>query len=142
MLHIPSLARNLIYVSKMSDVGVKTVFEKDTCKMVQGAMVLMRGIKIRTLYKLLGRTDESSCLLVVDPKTNEILSCVVDSTMLWHQRLGHISEKGIRAMHSKGMVKGLPDCSSEFDFCKHCIYGKQNFVRFPSKATRAKEYWT
>ena len=33
MLHIPSLERKLIYVSKMSDVGVKTMFEKGTCKM-------------------------------------------------------------------------------------------------------------
>ena len=41
-------------------------------------------------------------------------------------------------MHSKGMVEGLPDCSSEFYFYEHCIYGKQNHVRFPSKATREK----
>eukprot|EP00253_Pinus_taeda_P007512 PITA_07512 len=34
VLHIPALARNLISVSKL-DVGVKTVFEKDTCKMVR-----------------------------------------------------------------------------------------------------------
>ena len=27
----------------------------------------------------------------------------------------------------------------DFDFCEHCIYGKQNRVRFPSGATRAKE---
>ena len=44
VLHIPGLARNLIYVSKMADAGVKTVFEKDSCKMIQGAMVLMRGV--------------------------------------------------------------------------------------------------
>ena len=25
-----------------------------------------------------------------------------------------------------------------FDFCEHCIYGKQNRVRFASGATRAK----
>ena len=41
-------------------------------------------------------------------------------------------------MHSKDMVKGLPDCSSEFDFYEHCIYGKQNQVSFPNKDTRAK----
>ena len=34
VLHIPVLARNLISVSKMDDASVKTVFEKDTCKMV------------------------------------------------------------------------------------------------------------
>ena len=41
VLHIPALARNLIFISKLDDVGVKTVFKKDTCKMVQEALVLM-----------------------------------------------------------------------------------------------------
>jgi hypothetical protein len=44
VFHIPKLARNLISISKMSDAGVHTIFEKETCKMVQGAMVLMRGV--------------------------------------------------------------------------------------------------
>jgi hypothetical protein len=34
VLHIPRLARNLIFVSKMDDAGVKTIFEKETCRMV------------------------------------------------------------------------------------------------------------
>jgi hypothetical protein len=34
VLHILGLARNLIYVSKMDDVGVKTMFEKETYRMV------------------------------------------------------------------------------------------------------------
>eukprot|EP00253_Pinus_taeda_P005855 PITA_05855 len=33
VLHIHALARNLISVSKLDDVGVKTVFKKDACKM-------------------------------------------------------------------------------------------------------------
>ena len=39
VLHIPALARNLISVSKMDDVGVKTLFEKYTYKMVREALV-------------------------------------------------------------------------------------------------------
>ena len=46
VLHIPGLAQNLIFISRMGDVGLQSVFEKDTCKMVWGAMVLMRGIRI------------------------------------------------------------------------------------------------
>eukprot|EP00253_Pinus_taeda_P036371 PITA_36371 len=38
VLHIPALARNLISISKLDDADVKTVFEKYTCKMVQGAL--------------------------------------------------------------------------------------------------------
>ena len=121
VLHVPGLARNLIYVITKENVGVRTVFEKDTCKMVRGAMVLMRGIKIGTLYKLLGKIDGGSYNQVVNPKTDDILSCVADLTMFWNRRLGHIDEKGLHSMHRKGMVEGLTDCSSEFDFCEHCI---------------------
>ena len=50
VLHIPALARNLISVSKMDDASVKIVFEKDTYNMVHGALVLMRGVRIGTLF--------------------------------------------------------------------------------------------
>jgi hypothetical protein len=56
VLHIPGLARNLIYVRKMDNAGVKKIFEKETCRMVRGAMVLMKGVWFETLYKLQGRT--------------------------------------------------------------------------------------
>ena len=57
--------------------------------------------------------------------------------MLWHQRLGHIGEKGLQSLQGKGVVEGMSNCNSYFDFCEHCIYGKQNHVIFPSKDTRA-----
>jgi hypothetical protein len=34
VLHIPGLAKNFIYERKMDDPGVKTIFEKETCRMV------------------------------------------------------------------------------------------------------------
>ena len=44
----------MISVSKMSDAGVHTIFERDTCNMVRGAMVFMRGSRIGTLDALVG----------------------------------------------------------------------------------------
>jgi hypothetical protein len=61
VLHIPGLARNLIYVSKMDDAGVKIIFEKETCTMVRGAMVLLKGVQFGTLYKLQGSTISDEC---------------------------------------------------------------------------------
>ena len=52
---------SLIYVSKLDDAGVDTVFGKNTCKMVRGEMVLMRGVQCGTLYKLLGITYTNGC---------------------------------------------------------------------------------
>eukprot|EP00253_Pinus_taeda_P018317 PITA_18317 len=69
VLHIRALARNLIYVSKLHDAGVKTVLEQDTCKMVQGALVLMRGVRIGTLYKLQGSMVVDGCNSSMVPKS-------------------------------------------------------------------------
>jgi hypothetical protein len=142
VLHIPKLARSLISVSKLGDAGIRTIFEKDTCKMVRGAMVLMRGVRCGTLYKLLGRTYTNGCnsSVVLEQKNEGDKTNTVPEkkTMLWHQRLGHIGEKGLRTLHGKGMIEGMSYCTLDFDFCENCIYGKHNRVRFPSGATRAK----
>ena len=69
VLHIHALARNLIFVSMLDDAGVKTVFEKDICKMVQGALVLMWGVHIGTLYKLQGSNVVDGCNSSVVPES-------------------------------------------------------------------------
>eukprot|EP00253_Pinus_taeda_P035023 PITA_35023 len=107
VLHIPALARNLVSVSKLDDAGVKTVFEKDTCKMVWGALVLMSGVRIGTLYKLQGSTVVDGCNSSAVPESEaEHIVVSGEKTMMWHQRLGHIGEKGLRILHGKGMVEG------------------------------------
>jgi hypothetical protein len=60
-MHTPGLDRNLIFVRKMDDAGVKTIFEKETCRMVRGAMVLLKGVKFGTLYKLQGIIISDGC---------------------------------------------------------------------------------
>jgi hypothetical protein len=56
VLHIPELVRNLIFVRKMDDARVKTIFEKEACRMIQGSMVLLKGVQFGNLYKLQGST--------------------------------------------------------------------------------------
>jgi hypothetical protein len=142
VLHIPGLANNLIYVSKMDDVGVKTIFEKETCRMVQGTMVLLKGVWFGTLYKLQGRTISDGCnssivhgIGVEEERTPTVSE---EKVMLWHQRLGHIEEKGLRLLHSKGMVEGMSNYPMDFDLCEHCVYGKHNWVIFPSTGMRVE----
>ena len=102
VLHIPALARNLISVSKLGDASVKIVFEKDTYKMARGAMVLMQGVHIGTLYKLQGSPVINGCNNFVVPERGaENLVLFGEKTMLWHQRLGHIGEKGLQILHGK-----------------------------------------
>eukprot|EP00253_Pinus_taeda_P005186 PITA_05186 len=105
--------------------GVKIVFEKDTCKMVQRALILMRGVRIGTLYTLQGSTVIDGCNNSMVPESGaENLVVSREKTMLWRHRLGHIGEKGLRILHGKGMVEGMSNSSLDFDFCENCVYGK------------------
>jgi hypothetical protein len=58
--------------------------------------------------------------------------------MLWHQRMGHIGEKHILLLHSKGMVEGISNFSLDFYFYEHYVYGKQNRVRLSSSTIRVE----
>jgi len=64
-------------------------------------------------------------LLRLDLKNKKILFSV-ENAMLWNQGPGHIKEKGLRLLHGKGMVEGMSNYSLYFDFCEHCLCGKQN----------------
>jgi hypothetical protein len=142
VLHIPGLARNLIYVIKMDDAGVKTIFEKETYRMVRRVMVPLKGVRFGTLYKLQGITISDGCnsSIVPDIGFEEQRTPIVSRKkfMMWHQRLGHIGEKVLRLLHGKVMVVGISSYSLDFDFHEHCVYGKQNQVRFPSGVMRVE----
>ena len=51
-MHIPSLARNLLSISMLNDVGVQVIFSKYGCKMMRGPMVLAKGTRRSTLFYL------------------------------------------------------------------------------------------
>eukprot|EP00253_Pinus_taeda_P035723 PITA_35723 len=144
--HIPALARNLISVSKLDDAGVKTVFEKDTCKMVRGALVLMRGVRIGTLYKLQGSTVVEGCNSSMVPENGaENLVVSGEKTMLWHQRLGHLERRAFEYFMVKALVENQTEkkikvlrtdnggefCSKEFEeFCKKCGIAWQKTIPY------------
>ena len=52
----------------------------------------------------------------------------LDSSTLWHMRLGHMGERGMIKLHKRKILKGIKTCKLEF--CKYCVFGKQNKVKF------------
>jgi hypothetical protein len=71
-------------------------------------MVLLKGVWFGTLYKLQGTNISDGCNSSIVPNigVEEERTPTVsrEKVMLWHQRLGHIGEKDLRLLHSKGMV--------------------------------------
>ena len=84
-------------MSQIDSAEYITVFGGGSWKVIKGAMIVAQGRKEGTLYI----TSESR-------DTISVADSSVDSK-LWHRRLGHKSEKGIKLLASKGK---LPDLKS------------------------------
>jgi hypothetical protein len=54
-------------------------------KVYKGILLVMKAKRIRNLYQLEGRTESDQATTVSENAS--------DSTRLWHQHLGHMSEK-------------------------------------------------
>ncbi|RVW51035.1 Retrovirus-related Pol polyprotein from transposon TNT 1-94 [Vitis vinifera] len=114
--HILDLMRNLISVGQLDDEGHAILFVGGTWKVTKGARVLARGKKTGTLYM-------TSC-----PRDTIAIADARTDTSLWHRRLGHMSEKWMKMLLSKGKLPKLK--SIDFDMCESCILGKQKKVSF------------
>ena len=70
---------------------------------------------------IISEKNECSGMVAAVEKGEQIIA--VDSdTVLWHNRLGHMSENITKVLHSKNFLPGLK-CVS-MDFCESCVYGK------------------
>jgi transposase InsO family protein len=56
------------------------------------------------------------------------------SVKLWHQRLGHMSEKGLQILAKKSHIPSTKD--EVLDPCNYCLFGKQHRVSFSQKSER------
>ncbi|KAL5764004.1 hypothetical protein ACOSQ2_016598 [Xanthoceras sorbifolium] len=114
--HIPGLKRNLISIGQLDREGYCITFSGCEWKITKGALVVARGKKCGTLY-VTSNLENIVAVADSDGKSN-----------LWHQRLGHMSEKGMKTLLSKGK---LPDLKAvDVGLCEDCIFGKQKKVSF------------
>ena len=79
-----NLRRNLISVGQLDDEWHAILFVGGTWKVTKGARILAHGKKTGTLYMTSSPRDT---IAVTDASTD---------TSLWHHKLGHMSEKGMK----------------------------------------------
>jgi transposase InsO family protein len=127
--HIPDMRKNLISLGTLDSKGYSYKSGNGIMKVSKGAMVVMTGQKISSnVYKLLGNTILGGVAAVAESED--------DDTLLWHMRLRHMSERGMRELHKKNLLTGIKWC--KLDFCKYCIMGKQCRVRFKTATHKTK----
>ena len=106
----------MISIEQLDDKGHAILFVGSTWKVTKEARVLVHGKKTGTLYMTSSPRDT---IAVADASTD---------TSLWYRRLGHMSEKWMKRLLSKGKPPELK--SIDFDLCVSFILGKQKNVSF------------
>ena len=83
--HVVGLKKNLISIGQLE--GCVTTFTDTTWKVTKGAMVVVKGDKVGTLYLCKDNTDSYISL-----------ASIRTYTTLWPRRLGHMSDKGMHIL--------------------------------------------
>ena len=80
-----------------------TTFTDKAWKVTKGALVIAKGEKVGTLYLCNG----------ISNSVNALNSKGADAA-LWHHRLGHMSERGMKILHSRNLLPGLKNVDLDF----------------------------
>jgi transposase InsO family protein len=120
--YVPGLTRNLLSVGKIADAGYVLVFDKDKCLVYDGLNNIV-GKGMREL-------DTGLYRYVIEKPSFPI--CAIQSPvvpLLWHRRLGHLNQQGVRLIGPHRLASGVPLMPGSDRICESCISGKQSRER-------------
>ncbi|KAH9782268.1 hypothetical protein KPL71_008823 [Citrus sinensis] len=125
--HVPDLKRNLISLGMLDKMCCLVKLESGTLKVMRGSIVLMKGCLSNGLYVL-----QSTAVTGAVGVSNQSL----DKIMMWHLRLGHMSERGLRELSKQGVLG--KDKIETLRFCEECVLGKSSRVKFSTRVHNLK----
>ena len=118
--HVPDIRLSLISAGLLDDQGYANKFCDGKWKLSKGSLIVARGKKQRSLYVMQARVCNGDVNVAGDASSD-----------LWHNRLGHMGEKGLQILAKKDYLpnfSGMPLYS-----CVDCLAGKQHRVAFRSR---------
>ncbi|GJS02307.1 gag-pol polyprotein [Tanacetum coccineum] len=112
---------------KMHDGTVHTIRD---VRYMEGALVLMRGEMVAAnLYQLKGEIiDKAKASVSSHSPSHKV-------TVMWHRKLGHMSEQGMKILVEIKLLLGLTKRS--LPFCKDCVISKQHRLKFKTSNSRS-----
>lgn len=125
VFYVPDLRTSLLSVSKMTDHGYEVHFTKqDAVVTDKNKKVHIRADRVGNLYHVrLGQQYSNNVQMVKKP---------ID---MWHERLGHINERDLKAMVKNNLVHGLKfDDSEKLSDCETCLSQKMTCKPFPKSS--------
>ena len=126
--HVPKLRRNLISLGMLDKQGFVCRAEGGVLKITKGSTVFMRG-KLKNVLHLLAGNVQKGVMASVTEETNSHVS-------LWHKRLGHMSEGGLKELSKKKLLG--KDSVVSPQFYEQCILGKAKRLKFVTVVHHSK----
>ncbi|GJW94200.1 gag-pol polyprotein [Tanacetum coccineum] len=128
--HVEGLKKNLLSLGQLDDLGCKVEIQDKIMKIIKGALVLMRGEKVAAnLYQLKGDIIEEAEASVASHSPSHRVA------VSWHQKLGHMSEQGMKILVERKLIPGLTKVS--LPFCEYCVISKQHRLKFKASNSRS-----
>ena len=125
---VPKLRRNLISLGMLDANGNNFRSENGVLRVMNGSMVMLKGVLNQGLYILQGEAIFS------DVATS---SSDQDETILWHKRLGHLSIGGLQQQCRQGILDSKK--ITTMDLCEVCVLGKAHRLKFTTTTHRSTD---
>jgi hypothetical protein len=128
---VPSLSQNIISPSCLMMDGYSFASENNSCVISKNDM-FVASTPIKNGLFVLNLDDSPICNVSAKRLRPNDLS----PTYMWHCRLGHISEKRMKKLHSDGLLTSFH--FESYETCETCLLGKMTktpFIGFPKRAS-------
>ncbi|GJS03564.1 putative RNA-directed DNA polymerase [Tanacetum coccineum] len=135
--YAPSITRGVISVSRLFDDGFINRFdENNVISVSKDNLVYFMAVPRDGIFEIdmsCSNTNDSSMYAI----TNKRAKINLDSSLLWHCRLGHISKKRIEKLQHDGLLNSI-DIES-LGKCVSCLSGKMARKPYSHQVERAKD---
>ncbi|GJX27978.1 zinc finger, CCHC-type containing protein [Tanacetum coccineum] len=134
--YAPFITRGVIYVSRLYEDGFINRFVNNTIQVSRNNMVYFSAIPRDGIFEIdlsNSYANESSIYTV----SNKRAKLDLDSALLWHCRLGHISKKRIEKLQHDGLLNSTD--LRAFEKCVPCMSGKMARKPYTHQVERAKD---
>ncbi|GKB10195.1 zinc finger, CCHC-type containing protein [Tanacetum coccineum] len=135
--YAPSITRGVILVSRLYGDGFINRFDDDnTISVSRNNLVYFSVVPRDGIYEIdlsNSNTNNSSMYAV----SNKRAKLHLDSSLLWHCRLGHISKKRIEKLQHDGLLNSID--TKSFEKCVSCLSGKMARKLYSHQVETAKD---
>lgn len=130
--YVPELSTNLLSVHAITQSGGEVKFTKDEVKINLNNVTVLTGRKIQNgLFQI--------NLKPVALEESHLTNVQTDTAMMWHRKLGHISNNNLQTLQtiSEGMKLSNTEMKNLNEVCDTCQKAKQTRLKFGDARERA-----